>query len=208
MNHSFKSNRVLQALVAWLLVCWSIAAIDPHDRHDWFLENLLVFFSCAVLLVSYRWFQFSNLSYGLFVAFLSLHTLGAHYTYSETPVGFWLQDWFGWQRNHYDRIVHFNFGLLIAYPLRELLLRASQIKPSWSYVMAIMVIMAFSDLYEVIEGAAALIVDPELGVAFVGAQGDVWDAQKDTFLAFVGSITAMVICWLWNRFRFIKNKIP
>jgi putative membrane protein len=159
----------------------------------------LVFFSCAALLISYRWFQFGNLSYGLFTVFLSLHLLGAHYTYSQTPVGFWLQDWFGWERNHYDRIVHFSFGFLIVYPLRELLLRASGIKRSWSYFMAVMVIMAFSDLYEVIEGGAALIVDPELGVAFVGAQGDIWDAQKDTFLAFVGSVLAMLISWLWQR---------
>jgi hypothetical protein len=86
----------------------------------------------AILLFTYRWFQFSNLSYGLFTVFLSMHLAAAHYTYAETPFGFWMQDWFGFERNHYDRLVHFSFGLLIAYPFREPLLRRSGIKRSWS----------------------------------------------------------------------------
>ena len=90
--------------------------MKPLYPRDWLLENLLVFFYAALLIVTYRWFRFSNLSYALFTLFISLHLLGAHYTYSETPFGFWLQDWFGFERNHYDRIVHFCFGLLIAYP--------------------------------------------------------------------------------------------
>ncbi|TNF91075.1 MAG: DUF2238 domain-containing protein, partial [Gammaproteobacteria bacterium] len=101
----FKSNPVLQALVAWLLAIWIITAINPLYPQDWFLENLLVFIWGGLLAFTYRRFQFSNLSYGLLILFLSLHLVGAHYTYSETPFGFWLQDWFGFERNHYDRIV-------------------------------------------------------------------------------------------------------
>lgn len=170
-------------------------AIEPNDRSDWLLENLLVFFYGVLLAVTYRRFAFSNLSYGLFGVFLSLHLVGAHYTYSETPFGFWLQEELDLSRNHYDRIVHFCFGLLIAYPFREMLIRIARIKPAWSYPMAIIVVLGFSGFYEALEGVVAMIVAPELGTAFMGTQGDEWDTQKDTALAFCGSIIAMFITW-------------
>ena len=195
----FLSNRPLQLMVVWLLVLWVVTAIDPLYPRDWFLENLLVFLYSAILLFTYRWFQFSNLSYGLFTVFLSMHLAGAHYTYAETPLGFWMQDWFGFERNHYDRLVHFSFGLLIAYPFRELLLARSGIKRSWSYLMSVIVVLSFSAFYEVLEGIVAMIVDPELGSAYLGTQGDEWDAQKDSFLAFAGSVVAMAICLLSVR---------
>jgi putative membrane protein len=196
---AFRSNRLLQGLVCWLVVLWVITAIEPFNRRDWFLENLLVFFYGALLLLTYRRFAFSNRSYLLFTVFMSLHLVGAHYTYAEVPFGFWLQDALGLTRNHYDRIVHFSFGLLIAYPFRELLLRAAGVVRSWSYLLAVTVVLAFSGFYEVIEGVVAMIVDPELGMAYLGTQGDVWDAQKDTFLAFSGSVIAMLITRLSTR---------
>lgn len=195
----FRSNRLLQVLVIWLLLLWVITAINPLYPKDWLIENLLVFIYGVLLLVTYRRFQFSNTSYVLFTLFLSLHLIGAHYTYSETPPGFWLQSLFGFERNHYDRIVHFSFGLLIAYPFREILLRRAQIKPSWSYFIAMCVIMTFSALYEVIEAVVAMIVSPELGSAYLGTQGDEWDAQKDAFLAFCGAVIALLVCWLYTR---------
>ncbi len=195
----FRSNRVLQGLVLWLILLWIITAINPLFPRDWLLENLLVFIYAALLVASYRRFQFSNLSYALFALFLSLHLAGAHYTYAETPLGFWLQDLFDLERNHYDRIVHFSFGLLIAYPMREVLLRKSGLNRTWSYFIAINCIMAFSAFYEVLEIIAAAIVNPELGDAYLGTQGDEWDAQKDIFLAFAGSIIAMLVTWGYLR---------
>jgi putative membrane protein len=189
----------LQGLVLWLIVFWVITAIKPLYPRDWLLENLLVFFYSALLIITYRWFRFSNLSYALFTLFLSLHLLGAHYTYSETPFGFWLQDWFGFGRNHYDRIVHFCFGLLIAYPFREILLRQTGVKREWSYFLAVTLVLAFSAFYEVIEGLAATIFSPELGAAYLGTQGDEWDAQKDTAMAFAGAIIAMCMTWQYDR---------
>lgn len=206
MIQPFKSNRVLQGLAVYVVLVWIATAINPLHPKDWLLENLLVFFSVVLLVGTYRWFQFSNLSYGMFTVFLSLHLIGAHYTYSETPVGFWLQDWLGWQRNHYDRIVHFSFGLLLAFPLREALLRLSRVKRSWSYLLAAAMILALSALYEVIEGGAALVVNPELGTAFLGTQGDQWDSQKDTFLAFIGSVVAMVGTWGLNKLELSRHK--
>lgn len=199
MIKPFSSNRVLQALFCWIIVVWIVTAIKPLYPRDWLLENLLVFFSVGILLITYRWFQFSNTSYALFSLFLTLHLFGAHYTYSRTPFGFWLQDWLGWERNHYDRIVHFSFGLLLAYPLEEVLLRLSGAKRSWSYVLAVALVAALSAIYEVIEGAAAMIVDPDLGTAFLGTQGDQWDTQKDAFLAFSGAVVAMLACWVWMK---------
>jgi len=190
-------------MVAWLLVLWIVTAINPLVPRDWLLENLLVFLWGAILIATYRYIQFSNLSYALFTLFLSLHLVGAHYTYSLTPFGYWMQDWFGFARNHYDRLVHFSFGLLLAFPFRELLLRTSGIKRSWSYLMSVVVVLAFSAFYEMLEGIVADIVSPELGSAYLGTQGDQWDAQKDSFMAFSGAVVAMVITWvgIWVSVR-------
>ena len=198
MSTSFKENRFLQALLLWLTVLWVVTAVEPFDRRDWLLENLLVFIYAALLIATYRRFAFSNLSYGLFGIFLSLHLVGAHYTYSETPFGFWLQDLFDLSRNHYDRIVHFSFGFMIAYPFREFLVGVAGVRRAWSYVLAIALVLGFSGFYEALEGLVATIVSPELGAAYLGTQGDVWDTQKDTALAFCGSVAAMLIVWIWD----------
>jgi putative membrane protein len=192
----FSDNRPLQCMLLWLVMLWVVTAIAPFNRHDWLLENLLVFLYGFLLVITYRHFAFSNLSYGLFTVFLSLHLVGAHYTYAETPFGFWLQDLFDLERNHYDRIVHFSFGLLIAYPFRELLLRAAALRRSWSYLLSVALVLAFSNFYEIIEAIVAEIVSPELGSAYLGTQGDIWDAQKDSFVAFLGAVIAMAFTWL------------
>lgn len=199
MTPSFRQNGFLHALLLWLTGLWLVTAIEPFDRRDWLLENLLVFIYAALLIATYRRFAFSNLSYGLFGIFLSLHLVGAHYTYSEAPFGFWLQDLFGLSRNHYDRIVHFTFGLLIAYPFREFLLCVAGVRRAWSYVLVIALVLGFSGFYEALEGLVATIVSPELGMAYLGTQGDVWDAQKDTALALCGSVVAMAVTWLYER---------
>lgn len=196
---AFRENRVLHALILWLLALWAITAIEPFNRRDWLLENLLVFIYTALLAFTYWRFAFSNLSYALFTVFLSLHLIGAHYTYAGTPLGFWLQDAFTLERNHYDRIVHFSYGLLCAYPFHEILLRVAGVRRSWSYFIAASMILAFSAFYELIEAAVAMLVDPELGAAYLGTQGDEWDAQKDSALAFGGAILGMVFVWLANR---------
>ena len=195
----FRSNRPLQLMIAWLLVLWVVTAIEPFNRRDWLLENLLVFIYSGLLVVTYRRFAFSNMSYLLFTFFMSLHLVGAHYTYAETPFGFWLQDAFAASRNHYDRIVHFAYGLLIAYPFREILMRAAGVRLAWSYFLPVVTVLAFSGFYEVIEAIVAEIVSPELGDAYLGTQGDGWDAEKDMFLAFAGACMAMTMMWLYNR---------
>lgn len=184
-------RRALVLLVAWTLVLWLVTAVAPHDRGDWLLENVLVVVAVALLVSTRHRFRFSIASYALFTAFLSLHLVGAHYTYSLTPLGFWLQDAFQLSRNHYDRIVHFCFGLLLAAPFREMLMRVVGVHERWSYAMVVVTVLGLSGFYEATEGLVAMIVSPELGMAWLGAQGDEWDAQKDTALAALGAALAM-----------------
>ena len=186
-------------MILWLLAVWVVAAIEPLYPRDWLLENLLVFVCAAVLIPGYRRFRFSNSGYALLTVFLTLHMAGAHYTYAETPLGFWLQDWFELERNHYDRLVHFSFGLLLALPIREYLLHRSGVTKGWSLILAVACVMAMSALYEIIEMLAAEVVSPELGAAYLGTQGDEWDAQKDSALATAGAIIAVVAAWGWQH---------
>jgi putative membrane protein len=187
----FRHNRLLQLLTGAYAVVWAAAAIAPVYRFDWFLENLLVFLAVGLLAASYRTFPLSNLSYLLIALFLGLHTLGAHYTYSETPLGFWLQEVFDLARNPYDRLVHFGFGLIVAYPVREAVMRSLGARGPRVDVLALCVMLASSSLYEMIEWCTALIVSPDAALAFLGTQGDVFDAQKDTLLAAAGALLGL-----------------
>lgn len=190
----FVENRVLQVMLATYLLLWLVLAIRPLDRHDWLLENLLVFVAAAVLVPTYRRFQFSNLSYALVAIFLAVHAVGAHYTYAKVPAGFWLADWLHLSRNHYDRVIHFAFGFLLLYPMRELMMRRAGANGKWATWLAVAALAALSSWFEVVEGIVAQIVEPELGAAYLGTQGDVWDAQKDMAAAFVGAV--FVATWL------------
>jgi putative membrane protein len=117
--------RLLYGLIVWYALFWSVLAVSPVDRKDWLLDNLLALSTVVLLVATYRRFQFSHLAYVLITAFLTLHAVGAHYTYAEVPFGYWLQDSLGLSRNPFDRLVHFAYGFLLLYPLRELLMRLS-----------------------------------------------------------------------------------
>jgi len=145
------------------------------------------------LAFTYKKYKFSDLSNLLFCVYLCLHVYGAKYTYAENPFGYWLQDQFHWSRNHYDRIVHFSFGFMLAYPMRELFLKWLKF-PKWvAWMLPIEITMSISAMYELIEWAVADVFFPEQGDAYLGLQGDIWDAQKDIFLAFCGAIIATTI---------------
>ncbi len=198
---NFKNNRVLQGIAAIYAIVWLIAAISPTNRFDWLLENLLVFAFVGLLIATYRTFTFSNLSYGLMALFLCLHAVGAHYNYSHSPIGFWLQSALDMERNHYDRVIHFFFGLLFSDPLHELARRAGRISERWSYLASFALVLACSNFYEIVEWAAAEIIDPEAALAFLGTQGDVFDAQKDAVLALAGAILGLSLTALSRKTR-------
>ena len=181
-------TRYLFILLVCYLGLWIALAINPVDRGDWLLENLLVFAIFLVLGLTYRRFRFSTFSYTLFVLFLVLHAFGAHYTYAKVPAGFWLADVLHLGRNHFDRLVHFAFGLLIVYPMRELLVRSAGVKARWVAALALIVIFALSSFFEIVEAIVAQLVHPDLGSAYLGTQGDIWDAQKDMVAALLGAL--------------------
>jgi putative membrane protein len=197
----FSKNRLLLVLAAWYAAVWVITAVAPLDRHDWFLENLLVIAALAILIGTYRLFPLSDLSYVLITAFMTLHAIGAHYTYSEVPFGFWLRDSLGFARNPFDRIVHFSFGLLMAYPIREVFLRVANARGFWAYYLPLDVTLAFSALYEIMEMVVATMVAPGTGDAWLGTQGDIWDPQKDMGLAALGALLCMLITALLRKLR-------
>jgi putative membrane protein len=194
-------NRPLQVMIAIYALIWLGLAIKPLDRSDWLLENLLVFAFVGLLVWTYPRFQFSNFSYFLFLIFLVLHTYGAHYTYAMTAFGFWLRDTFHLSRNPYDRIVHFAFGLLLTFPMRELAQRLLSLRRFWSYLIPLMAALSMSSAYEQIEAWVARIVSPDLGAAYLGTQGDEWDAQKDMDRAMTGALICLGVTWLGERAR-------
>src|SRR5205823_1338866 len=128
------------------------------------------------------------------------HATGAHYTYAKVPLGFWLKDVFGLQRNHFDRLVHFSFGLLLTWPMHEVLERTLKPRGFWAAILPAIVIISLSGLFEIIEAIVAWLVNPELGAAYLGTQGDVWDAQKDTGVAIIGAVLAAGIGAFWQSF--------
>ena len=200
-------------LAALLGVLWAVLAIAPVSRHDWALENALLVVFVVALAASWRRFPLSRVSYTLIFLFLCLHTVGAHFTYSLVPYDEWwrrltgnsLNALLGWERNNFDRVVHFAYGLLLAYPVRELLLRVASVKGFWGYFLPLDLTMSTSAFYELIEWGAAELFGGDLGAAFLGTQGDIWDAHKDMALASLGALLAMLAtaalnAWLQRDF--------
>lgn len=180
------------------ILIWVWAAINPVYPHDWLLENYLVFIFVPIILITGRYFKLSNLSYTLITLFIILHVIGSHYTYAEVPFGYTLQNWIGASRNMYDRLVHFSFGFLLAYPMREVFVRITKAKGFWGFYLPLDVTLSFSALYEIIEWRTAANVSASAGLAFLGAQGDIWDAQKDMLMAGLGALLAMLIIFIIN----------
>jgi putative membrane protein len=188
-------------LVTIFTVLWIALAIHPNDRKDWLLENALVAVGVAALFATRKRFLLSRLSYTLIFFFLCLHEIGAHYTYAEVPYDVWFKaltgrtfnSLIGWDRNNFDRIVHFLYGFLLSYPIRELFLRVVNVRGFWGYFLPLDVTMSTSMIYELIEWAVAVQFGGGLGAAYLGTQGDEWDAQKDMAMASLGALIAMCI---------------
>ncbi|MCC2630214.1 MAG: hypothetical protein K0S38_23 [Candidatus Paceibacter sp.] len=187
-------------LIIIFTIVWVWGAIDPIMREDWLLENILVLIFVPLVILIGRHFKFSYTSYTLITLFLILHIIGAHYTYVRVPFGDTVAHLLGENRNAYDRLVHFSFGLMIAYPAREIFVRVSKIKGFWSYFFPVDVILSVSAAYEVFEWFIAAKVSQVSSIAFLGTQGDQWDTQKDMFLAGAGAICIMLIIFSINKF--------
>ena len=189
---------------------WLVLAIKPWHRDVWMVENTLVIPAAAFLFFFHRQLLFSRVSYTLIFVFMCLHQVGAHYSYAEVPYDAWfesltgksLNSIFGWERDNFDRIVHFSYGLLLAYPIREVFLRVADVRGFWGYFLPLDLTMSTSMLFELIEWLAADVFGGDLGAAYLGAQGDIWDAQKDMALASLGALVAMLVTVALNlRFQ-------
>ena len=194
------SHRQYLAVLALLYgVWWMALAIHPWHRSDWLLENALAAAAVILLAVFHRRLLFSRVSYTLIFVFMCVHQVGAHYTYSEVPYDAWFQkvtgrtfnSLVGWERNNFDRVVHFSYGLLLAYPVREIFLRVVNVRGFWGYFLPLDLTMSTSMLYELIEWGTSMAFGGELGQAYLGTQGDPWDAHKDMALASLGALVAM-----------------
>jgi putative membrane protein len=201
-------RRYLAVLGVLSAALWIALAIQPRHRQDWALENVLVVVFVVVIAASQRRFLLSRLSYTLIFLFLCVHQVGAHYTYAEVPYDAWIEaltgrslnEAMGWQRNHFDRFAHFLYGLLMAYPLREFFLRVADARGFWGYFLPLDVTISTSAIFELFEWGAAEIFGGDLGTAYLGTQGDMWDAQRDMALASAGALIAMLITAAVNAY--------
>ena len=195
---------ILTALFAIEFVALGIA---PLDRSTWVLENALTVIAAAALAFSWRHFRFSRVSYTLIFVFMALHEVGSHYSYALVPydaacqrwLGFSLDAALGFERNMFDRLVHFAYGLLLAYPIREIFLRVADVRGFWGYFLPLDLTMSTSMMYELIEWGAAVVFGGDLGQSYLGTQGDEWDAHRDMALASLGALIAMAITLAINR---------
>ena len=178
------------------LLLWS--GIAPHDRFTWILEVFPIFIGVPALIVLYPRLRFTPLVYTLIWIHACILLLGGHYTYARVPLGFWMEQWFGFHRNHYDRIGHFAQGFIPAMVAREVFIRRSPLRRTrWLPFVTVCVCLAFSAFYELIEFWTALATG-EGATDFLGTQGDPWDTQWDMMLALIGSIAALVLLSRWH----------
>ena len=176
-----------------VLVALVVSGIKPYDRATWWMEVAPVLIAAPILAATYRHFPLTTLLYCLIAIHALVLILGGAYTYARVPLGFWLQDWFGFERNPYDRIGHFMQGFVPAILAREILLRTHSVRTKkMAAFLSVCVALAFSAFYELLEWWAALALG-QGAHEFLGTQGDPWDTQADMFLALIGAGSALVL---------------
>jgi putative membrane protein len=186
-------------LLVAVMAFWVWSGIAPHDtRLTWTLETLPVMVALPVVLLTYRRFTLTSLTYTLVAIQAMVLMLGGHYSYAKVPLGFWMEDWFGWTRNNYDKIGHFMQGFAPALCVREVVVRTTPLRPGKMLgLFSIAVPLAFSALYEIFEWLASQS-NPTDTEAFLGTQGYIWDTQSDMFLCLVGSVVGLALLTRWH----------
>lgn len=182
-------------LLIFYLVVFIICSINPYDRAVWWAENIPVVLVVLILVLTYKKFQFSNTAYLLMSIFIIMHTIGGHYTFARVPFD-WFSNFFGFERNNYDRIAHFCVGFY-SFAMAEFLMKKQVIRKKWAlFLFPIFFIMSLALAYELFEWQYAVLGDPEAGVEVLGSQGDIWDAQKDMLSDTLGAIVSMGLFWI------------
>jgi putative membrane protein len=193
-----------RTVLAIFLSLWAISCVDLPYPEYFAMQHLPTVFAVAGLIVAERRRLIDRLGFFLVVSFLILHLIGARYLYSNVPYddwsklafGFRINERLGFERNHYDRLVHFCFGLLFVYPLWKLFEKQARMRGWWPGVLAVCIILAASAVYEIGEWATAMAFAPDWAEAYNGQQGDVWDPHRDMTLAWIGSVVAAGIIGL------------
>jgi putative membrane protein len=186
------------------IIIWIVLAIEPKFPDDWLLENVLVFIFFPIVVWLDIKYQFSLTALSFLLLFGVLHALGAHFTYAEMEYFDSITHFFGFERNHFDRLVHFLFGALVFKPLFEIIIyHMKQLKLALLFVFTL--IATISTLYELLEWVAAMLLYPELGMAYLGIQGDIWDAHKDTLVAIIGALCNITFFY-WHYKKVFNSK--
>jgi putative membrane protein len=185
-------NRQLLILFVIFIAVLIWSGIHPKDQFTWMLEVAPAVLGLIILRITYKRFQFCMLSYVLILIHSTILMIGGHWTYAEVPLFDWIRDWLGTSRNSYDGVGHFAQGFIPAILIREILLRCTPLKRGgWLFTIVVSMCLAFSAFYEFVEWWVALATG-EAADAFLGAQGDPWDTQKDMLLCFIGSIISLL----------------
>ncbi|MFC0309572.1 DUF2238 domain-containing protein [Gallibacterium trehalosifermentans] len=187
----------LALFIAGLMI-WSY--LQPYSQDVWLAEMIPVIAVFLLLIITYPKFQFSLFAYVLMSGWLVLHTIGAHYTFELVPFSWGsqlLSGWLGEGRNHFDRVAHYIIGFY-SFPIAELLVRKGWANAITAGLFGLFSIMSIAAAYEIIEWQYAVREGGEAGIAFLGSQGDVWDAQKDMLADTLGALTALILFY-WQR---------
>ena len=176
------------------LLALIVSGIAPVDRKVWVMETVPAAVGGAWIALRWRHFPWTSLSVALMTFFAFILCVGGHWTYSLVPFGDWIRDHFGWERNPWDRIGHVFQGVVPAIMGRELLLRCTGLRRGKAlFWTCVCIALAISALYELTEWWTVLVAAPDQGIAFLGVQGDVWDAQQDMFMALCGALTSVLV---------------
>ena len=175
-----------------------ILAIEPYDRAVWFAENLPIVIVVIGIYFVDKKFNLSNTSFTLIFILPILHTIGGHYTFERVPFGY-ITELFDFQRNNFDRIAHFSVGFF-AYGITEILLKNKFVSIKFlAALFAVFTIFTVASFYEILEWLYAVSADKEAGIAVLGSQGDIWDAQKDMLSDGLGAIFATTLYFLKQK---------
>ena len=207
MSNFLARDRFQIVLLLLFLLFFVVSCVNPPYRQFLLMQHVPTVLAAMLLAYLSNKFIIGRWSFSSIILFLCLHTLGARYLYSYVPYDVWtdkllgvrLSEIFGFQRNHYDRVVHFSYGLLLAVPVQEFERRYLRLSKVLTALLAVEFIIATSAIYELLEWLVAVVFTPEWADKFLGQQGDIFDAQKDTALATAGAVVSISLVAVWDR---------
>ncbi len=190
-------HKTAKIMLVIYLIVFSVCAVNPYSRTVWWAENIPIILIVLLLVVLFRYFKFSPTAYVLMSFLLILHTIGGHFTFERVPFDF-INDLLGSSRNQYDRLAHFTVGFY-AFPIAELLLEKKLVRSKTVLLLfPVLAVFTIASVYEIIEWLYALSADSASGIAMLGSQGDIWDAQKDMLADGLGAVFATALFYVYN----------